>query len=343
MSNFRKKISMQDIGDKLNISKNAVSLALNNKPGVSEELRKMVFKTAENLNYPGIIKENRDKNKNILVIIKGEIVSTNTFYNEIFWSIEKQAKECGYNAIITTVNSSMEKELRLPEIFFDVKFGGALVLGIFDTGYILEVEKTGLPIVLVDSYYDELAIDSVVTANLEGAYRIVKYLIDNGHEKIGFIRPEQVTSSFYERWCGYNKAMFEHDLKIEEKYCKLDTSPLNESNSIVLEQYIDSLESYPTAWFCAHDRIAITLIGILDKKKIRVPENISVVGFDDVESAVIVSPALTTIHVKREIIGKKAIDMLINKIQKHGYDYINGSRICVYGELVIRDSVKRIK
>jgi hypothetical protein len=103
-------------------------------------------------------------------------------------------------------------------------------------------------------------------------------------------------------------------------------------------KYLDSMESYPTAWFCGGDRIAIALINALAKRNIRVPEDVSVVGFDDIEASRLIVPSLTTIHVKREEMASEAVDFLIRRMKEDGAKL----KVTLYGDLVVRESVKKI-
>ena len=108
------KVSLQAIADQLGVSKNAVSLALNNKAGVSAELRENIMKTARDLNYQGLNKKNNYKNNNLLMLIPEYIKSHPNFYNGLYWTIENEANLRGYNAVLACVDKNMEAELKLP-------------------------------------------------------------------------------------------------------------------------------------------------------------------------------------------------------------------------------------
>lgn len=341
MSKLRRKTSMQDIADHLGISKNAVSLAINDKPGVSEELKKMVFKTAEDLNYSGLGKISRKPGNNILVLIPEYIRNDTYFYNQIYWTIEKEAKIHGYNAILSSISPEMENNLQLPNLYYDLDIIGIMIIGVFNIEYVKKLLGTKLQVLSVDHFYDELSLDAIVTANEEGAFKAVKYLIDNGHRDIGYVGAIHMTASLYERWSGFNKAMLYHGLKINEEHCILNTSPLSVlfADPEELGKYVDRMDSFPTAWFCGGDRIAISLMEVLAKRNINVPEEISIIGFDDIDASRIVNPALTTLKVKREAMGKEAVDFFIRKI---GNNDGEKKKISIYGEMILRNSAKSI-
>ena len=337
----KKKVSLQTIADELGISKYSVSLALNNKPGVSDELRQKIFEIARDMKYEKIKRKPPDKNLNIVVIIPEYIRMDTYFYSVIYWAIENCIQSKGHTAILTSISKEMERELVLPGYFDELDIAGVLVVGVLSEGYIKKIQNTRLPMVSVDQYYDTINIDSVGTANEEGAYQVVEYLVKNGHTDIGFIGSIDVTSSIYERWCGYMKAMSAHKLKINMEHCVLAASPLETLFGVQeeLETHIAKLASFPTAWFCAGDRMAINLINILKKRGIRVPEDISVVGFDNQEISWTNVPALTTYNVKRTEMGRLAVERILEKIESSvGYT----TRIALHGEVIAIDSVKEL-
>lgn len=333
----RSKVSLQAIADKLGVSKNAISLALNNKPGVSEELRENIVKIARDLNYQGTGKKSPNKNNNFLMLIPEYIKSDPNFYNRLYWTIENEAKLRGYNAILACVDENMEAELKLPNIYYELNTGGIMILGLFESAYIQKITTLNLPLVSVDSVYEEYQIDAIGNANFESGYCMANYLIKKGHRDIGFVGPLNVRN-FFERWSGYCKAMQENHLTIEERHCIYHDSPMTIQyrDCDEVEQYVSKMESYPTAFICAGDHIAVALIGVLNQKNIRVPEDISIVGIDDIELSRLITPQLTTYAVDRSKIGFQAVDMLIQNIETQNG---GGKKMAIYGRLIERMSV----
>jgi DNA-binding LacI/PurR family transcriptional regulator len=331
------KVSLQEIADKLGVSKNAISLALNNKPGVSAELRENILKTARELNYQGLNKKNGTKNNNFLMLIPEYIKSDPNFYNGLYWTIENEAKLRGFNAVLACVDKDMEAELKLPNIYYELNTSGIMILGIFETAYVQMISALNRPLVSVDSVYEDYQIDAVGNANFESGYCMTDYLIKNGHRDIGFVAPMNVRN-FFERWSGYCKAMRENHLIIEERHCIYHDSPMTMQyrDGDEIQPYIAKMESFPTAFVCAGDHIAIALIGVLNQRNISVPEDVSVVGIDDIELSRMITPQLTTYAIDRSKIGFHAVDMLIHNIknQRGG-----GRKLAIYGSLVERMSV----
>jgi DNA-binding LacI/PurR family transcriptional regulator len=339
MAGKSSKISMQHIAEHLGISKNAVSLALNDKPGVSPELRERVLDAAQRFQYrlkPGF--KGQSRSSNILVLIPEYIRNDKIFYYDVFWAIEQRAKTNGMNSILFTVTKDMELQCRIPKLLEEMSFIGILMIGVFETRYVQLIIDLKLPTVTVDHYYDDIRMSAVITANSDESRRLMKVLIDLGHRDIGFIGAIHMTNSFMERWLGFQQAMTEAGLPVNLRHCITDSSPLEVlmANSYELEVLLNELEDMPTAWFCANDKIAIELIKLLSSQGIKVPDDISVAGFDDIEAARLVSPSITTIGVPREQMGKEAVDLLVRMNQNHDSNLV---KLSLYGDLIMRDSV----
>lgn len=342
MPRIKKKVSMAVIAERMGISKNAVSLALSNKAGVSEELRAAVRKTAQELGYTHNPNGGgAEKSRNILVLIPEYISADTFFYNDIYWSIEKESKTQGYTAIPTSVSAEAEGALEAPPILGQLDFCGIILVGIFRTAYVRRLLEAGLPVLSVDQYYDDLPVDAVVTANVQGAYTVVQHLIGQGHRSIGFVGSIGMTASLYDRWCGFRKAMEHNGLPVDPSLCILDSTELGDlmSDPDEMASFLDRMQTFPTAWFCGGDRIAITLIQALVRRGLRVPEDISVAGFDDIQASRVIAPALTTYHVRRELMGATAVDYLVHDLLRCPDERMI---ISLYGDLIPRDSVRTL-
>lgn len=342
MSKRKKSVSLQTIADQVGVSKYAVSLALNNKAGVSEPLRKQIIRVANEMGYVKSAKAMATKKLNIMVLIPEYIRDDTFFYQNIYWSIEKSIQEHGHTAIITSASEVMEKNLRLPDIFEETDIAGIIVVGQVSVPYMQYLLDTCLPCVSVDESYRTIDMDCVVSANEHGSFQMVQHLIDCGHTDIGFIGPLYATSSIYGRWVGYKKALEFNGLSVKYDHCITADSPKKSllSDFDELSQYLDQLPSFPSAWFCSSDGTAATLLNILRYRGIQVPEDVSIVSFDDQSIAAMVSPGLTTYHVPREEMGRTAVQLLLARIAEH-------SKVCqevsLLGYPVYRQTVKNLK
>lgn len=334
------KITMQELADRLNISKNAVSLALNNKPGVSDDTRQLVLTLANKLGYSIPSQKHNSDSNNIFLFIPEYIRDDSHFYNDIYWSADYYSGFAGYNLIMTTITQDMQRNNITPSILDEVNYIGIMLIGVFEESYAFHLTTLNCPLLTIDHYYYNLAIPSVVTANMEGAYYITRKVIEYGHKEIGFIGSIDLTSSIYERWCGFQRAISEYGILNNENYNIHDPSPLTSlfNNPDELYQYLTTFDKFPTVFVCAGDRIAVSCMQALQRLNMKIPDEISVVGFDDIELGKYTSPRLTTMHVKRKSMGEIAVKQLL-RISRSKAEF---NKIALNPTYVERESLKRI-
>lgn len=336
----KKKISMQDIADKLNISKNAVSLALMNKKGISEATRYKVQQAAKELGYGQFASE--EAGNNILVLVPERIMSYQDndhfqFFHDMIWGLEKSIRSRGYNAIVAPIDEEMEDGLKLPRLASEISYRGIILFGIVDKNYARLVWEMEVPLVMLDSYYRDLPCPTVTSANIEGAYEAASVLIAAGHREIGFIGPTNLTTSHEERWFGYWKAMQDHGLSVDKGYCLTGSQGYDETRREIAE-WLDGLDQLPSGFFCGNDRIAYILAGLLQERGISVPEQISIVGYDDLQYPAMPELQLTTVHVEKEKMCQAAAELLLSVSGRNR----EMMRVFVPSTLVIRKSVKEV-
>ncbi len=334
-----KKTSMQQIADRLSISKNAVSLALNGKPGVSEETRELILQMARKLNYPGPASGKAIADK-ILILVPAYIRNDHFFYHDIYWAAEVKAGQKGYTTLLATVTEDMQRQLQLPALYHEMNWAGVILVGTLDVDYVAHLMSIEPNLISVDQYYCGLDLSSLVTANLEGAYQMTEFAISQGHKDIGFVGSLRKTSSIYERYCGYQLSMISHSYPINPDRCIFDDSPLDTllSDPDVLRRALTNMEKLPSAWICSGDRMAIAMMQALTQIGLAVPHDVSIFGFDDLELSSMVTPPLTTMHVDRRAMGKRAVELLLaHQDPKTGH-----SKHALPTRLVVRGSHRSI-
>ncbi len=335
MSKRIKKASMQDIADYVGVSKNTVSLAVNNKPGVSDKRRAEILQAARMLHYGGLGTLANDAGDTVLVVAPSYVVDDRQFYPEIIWEVEQAARHEGLSMILTNITQSMQEHATLPALLRDRVPRGIILLGVLPPTYVARLLASELRVIHVDTYDIETPCPSVVTDNLVGAAQLVRYLHSQGHRDIGFIGPIRMTTSVFERWMGFQFAMRERDLPINQAHCLLDGS-YYVADDAEISSFLDRVvPNLPAAWFCGNDRMATTLIHALTARGIRVPDDVSVAGFDDADTAVQVLPKLTTMRVRRDLLAANAVRILCAS----EWSANPPIRLCVVPELVVRDSV----
>ncbi len=336
----RPKISMKDIAAELGISKNAVSLALGNKPGVSQELRERVFEVAARLGYRGHLDGKASDARKLLILTPEFNVQDRYFYADVYMGIQKQAQVTGHFTMLAGLTEQMIASRTLPEALREFDFNGILTVGVIPHDYLSVIFERRIPVIAVDNFYDDIPVNTVVTANEEGAFSVTRHLIDLGHRQIGYIAPIEKSASFFERYEGFMKAMIYAKLPTERSLSILEPWPLESlgKNQEEIRAGLKAMKRFPTAFVCGNDEIALAVINILRTEHgLRVPQDVSVTGFDDIDAARIFSPALTTYRVPRAQLGQEAVRFLLALIADQRHEHVITKR-SLYGSLQVRES-----
>ncbi|MCL2351571.1 MAG: LacI family DNA-binding transcriptional regulator [Firmicutes bacterium] len=339
MDGTKKKVTMADIAERLGISKNSVSLALRGLRGVGDDLRRRISETAAEMGYGGAARPDALRDACLAVVIPAYLQDDIFFYSEVLWAIDGEAKAHGASAVHIGVTAEMEANCELPAMPRGLRVIGILIVGVFSGKYVERLKEAGPPLLSVDIMY--VGLPYVGSSNLMGGATAARRLIGLGHREIGFIGPIYSAVSVYERWCGFGLAMREAGLDPGNGYNILggQTFKLFDSEE-VLEPYVRKIGKFPTAWFCAGDRIAIAMIHLLSRLGLRVPDDVSVMGFDDILAAQMVLPRLTTIRTDRKLMGRLSADYFFR--EENGGDAGTPLGRIVPFELVERESVKRL-
>ncbi|MFD1179104.1 LacI family DNA-binding transcriptional regulator [Paenibacillus puldeungensis] len=308
-----KKVVMQDIADRLNISKNSVSQALAGKDGVSEETRRKIIETAEEMGYRYPKKESDDDQKQVKTIglIASEFAfSMKNFFGEIYLSIEREAQRHGIKLLIQSVTPEMRDRLSLPSFIEDNQVDGILILSHVSTPYIEKVLAQDIPTVLIDHHHPLLQTDAVLTNNRFGAYTAVKHLLDLNHRDIAVIGHVDMSPSYQERWEGYLLALREHGLEAREDRMFIRVS----EDEASIDMIIRGIAEQPTAWFCLNDGYGFYVCSSLRNLGIQIPDKVSVCGFDNTHFSQMSVPKITTMDIDLPLFAHKAFAQLLWRI-----------------------------
>jgi LacI family transcriptional regulator len=320
-----KKVTMDDIAQKLGISKNTVSLAFRGMPGISRQTRELIHETGRELGYSYKSNSieadeasyaNHNNAQNICLILPKSTRGSRGFFINIQIGIEDEARLKGFNTIIHYLDDE-SKEFAVP---LSIKAGiiaGIIALGNISYEHTQAILNLKLPLVMVDNYFDSMKLDYILTDNICGAFAAVEHLIERNHKSIGFCGDIRASVGFYDRYQGYMKALHHYELTAEATYVlnEISMEKAVEQNFTLAVEAIRSIPKLPTAFFCSNDADAIALLKVLAYLDIKVPRDISVMGFDNIESSKNVIPELTTIHVEKEYMGKMSVDKLFSIIQ----------------------------
>jgi LacI family transcriptional regulator len=330
----RKSITMKDIAEKLDVSIVTVSKALSDKDGVSEELKEKIKALANQMGYryntmAKSMKEGLSYNIGIVVPDRF-IGKQQSFYLKFQKHITQALENYGYYGLLQILSPDDEHGLVLPRFYSEKRVDGMIILGQVSKSYIETLQNTDIPVVFLDFYDEHSNIDSVITDNFYAAYELTNYVIKCGHRNIAFVGNIHATSSIQDRFLGYYKSLIEHQLNLKPDFI----SDRDEQGLYIDYELPDPL---PDAFVCNCDEVAYNLIQKLQKLGYRVPEDVSVVGFDNDIHATLSQPQLTTVEVDMPEMSRIAIKILINKINKKQKEY---GRVPVTAKLVIRESVK---
>ncbi|MFY4774764.1 LacI family DNA-binding transcriptional regulator [Metabacillus sp. RGM 3146] len=310
-----KKISMQDIANQLNISKNSVSQALSGKPGVSEETRRLVKQAADELGYQysaGRMHQQGFKKapKNIALIASDYAFSLKSFFGEIYLSVEKELRERGMNLFIESISGEAKESLTLPALLSNHEIDGILILSHISTDYTEKIISTGIPTVLIDHHSPYLQADSILTNNRFGAFTAVEHLISLGHSSIAFVGDVEFSPSYQERYEGYLLALDKYGIEPIPEFIFKNAH----ENQDEIGQNIENIKTKPSAWFCVNDGHGFNVTAVLQQKGYKVPEDASVCSFDNGQLSQIATPRITTMEIDLNYFGKKAVEQLCWRI-----------------------------
>jgi Transcriptional regulators len=335
---MKSSISMKNIARELNVSIVTVSKALNDKDGVSEELKIKIKDLADKMGYRYnmMAKSMRDGlSYNIGVVIPEHFLGDDkSYYFSVFKHLSKIMEKYQYCAILQVLNSEEEDKVVLPKFYYDKKVDGLIVLGQVNKRYIKALQNIEIPTIFLDFYDENTNVDSITVDNYSGAYELTNYLIKSGHAHIAFVGDIYATSSIQDRYLGVCKSLLEHGIKLREDYVICDRDEHG--------RYIELKfpEEMPTAFVCNCDGVAYNVILKLKEMGYSVPEDFSVVGFDNDIYATISDPQITTVEVDVEEMAGTAVKSMLDKVKKENRKH---GRSMIKGRIVFRDSVKNIK
>ena len=331
-----KNVTMRDIAKKVGVSTVTVSKALTDKDGVGSELRAVIKATAEEMGYTysGIGDGfRRGRSYNIGVIVEEHYVDNSTtvfpFYMKMYNSINKQMSQFHYSVIMEAITSKMLVDHRMPDIVTERKVDGVIVLGQMKSDYLKVLRENKLPVVYLDFYDRTMEVPSVINDNVYGTYMLTNYLVSMGHRKIAYVGSIDATASILDRYLGYYRSLLTHQLKMPDDYIIPDRDD---------EGYFIDLQmpkEMPTAFVRNCDGTTNLLMKLLISRGYRIPQDISVVGFDNYSAEFDYNlPKLTTIEVNIEEMTKNAVEMIIRLLK--GEENLGGRKV-ISVKIIISD------
>lgn len=330
--------TIKDVAKKAGVSLSTVSLVLNHKKNVSEETVKKVQQAINELNYhprrsaQGLASK---KSGNIGFILTTDHFSkAEPFYTKIFLGSEIEARKHNYYIILTTIEPKFEKK-SIPRLLLERNVDGAILAGKVPDGLIHYIKNVDLPIIFIDYFPANDNYPAVLIDNIAGAKRAVKHLIHKGHHQIAFVGGDMSHPSIQERFLGYRQALEEAKIPYNKHLVIIDEDYPGDKNGYSAMCKLQKRKASFTSIFAANDAMAFGCMRCMKEKGINVPDDVALVGFDDVDVASQMEPHLTTMRVDKENMGALAVKNMVDMISSHK-KYLG--KILVPVELIIRSS-----
>lgn len=336
---LKKRPTIEDVARQAGLSLSTVSLVINNRGNVSDETRKKVNAVVERLAYHPTRSARGLASKtsgNIGFILTGEHFSqSEPFYTRIFLGTEFEARNHNYYILLTTVGNQFSRHSDVPRFLLERNVDGIIIAGKINERLVEYIQGLGLPIVLVDYDLPRTRISSVLIDNRKGARDVTLHLYNTGHRAIGFIGGDICHPSIAERCESFKETLLEVGLTPDEALMVTDEDDTRVENGSSAIHRMLSRGSKPTAIFAANDAMAIGCVRYLKEAGIRIPDDVAVAGFDDIDMAYHIEPRLTTVRVFKEELGKLAVQRLV-EIMNAKTQVVVTTHVPV--ELVIRES-----
>lgn len=332
----RKNVKLEDIARALDISIVTVSNALQGKKGVSDALREQVRETAQRMGYRSTVREKKERSSCIIGVAVAEkyVKEFPSFYMDIYQRIAGEAVKRGHLTVLEVVTREKE-ELETPfEPFLEEKIAGLILIGELKRGYIEAIrQRYAIPVVCVDYYdvYEDL--DYIVTDGFGGMAQVTEFLLEQGFRELMFVGTPTATKNITDRYLGYCRALMQAGIEEAQNQVLPDRNFQNGDYRIAVELP----GKLPQAFVCNCDKTAGILIEALARRGVRVPEDVSVTGFDDYKAVLPEGVKLTTYANDVKVIAQISMNTLLRRIE--GRAGAGGVRI-VEGGIVLGNTVR---
>ncbi|MCK3656393.1 transcriptional regulator [Pasteurellaceae bacterium Macca] len=334
--------TIKDVAKMAGVSTTTVSHVLNKTRFVAEDTTQAVWNAVQALNYsPSAVARSLKINTTKSI---GMIITTSEapYFAEIVLAVEEYCYRLGYSLFLCNTQNESEKIQNHLDMLINKRVDGILVMcSEYVEGSLTLLNRVNVPMVVMDWGPNDGKSDRILDHSFDGGYLATRYLIDNGHKDIAIIAGDLYKTIAKARYEGFVKAMTEAGLLIRKEWIfENDFEPEGgyESANNLLK-----LDHLPTAIVCGCDAMALGVISAITEKGLHVPQDISVIGYDNIHSSRFYAPPLTTIHQSKTRLGQMAMEVLLERIKAHADDSKSEPKVLeIYPELVVRSSVKNL-
>ncbi|MBT4504139.1 MAG: LacI family DNA-binding transcriptional regulator [Gemmatimonadetes bacterium] len=337
---MNKAITISDVAREAQVSISTVSRVLNRQHTGDPKLRERVLKIAEKFDYkPNAAARSLaggGEASRSMGFVMHSLISLGTYFGDVLRGAEEEAQTQGYGLYFSTANENLGvlSTGSEPKGLSGKAVGGVIYTGVLPDDFYQEVHEAGIPLVLINTYSPGEIDDCVMCDNFSSSYRAIKWLVELGHRRIACIACETGNISTDERVMGYRQALLDAGIEFDSALFPRAEDFLPQHGYRAMER-MTQLSSRPTAVFGVVDELAVGAIQCAREVGLRVPEDLSVIGMNDLEMAQICDPPLTTVRIFREEMGRVAVKRLVELIQNPQQ---RARRIDVLCELVKRAS-----
>ena len=312
------RATLKDVAQLAGVSSATASYVLNGKESISEETRKRVTEAMERLDYVPDLNARglslRDSKLIGVVVPQTEpgerLMFQNSFYSEVLGSIEYCARLKGYHILISATDAN-ESYLTLAK---KRNLDGIIVIGMYPDDFYRQMKKTQIPIVLIDSYCNDHYYHNIRIDDAYGSYLAASCLLRKGHREIAFFSGQlKENGVMKKRLAGYRQALEEYGLSFRKEY--VYEGQIDTQNGVAMAERLLAAHQPVSGIVCAADILAIGAMKGLFEKGVHVPEDISLIGFDDLEISQYLTPGLTTIRQQIPLKGQRAVELLLKHIE----------------------------
>lgn len=340
---MKPRVTIRDVAAAAGVSVATVSYVLNGKKKVSEQTRSVILDVIKELEYvPDLNARGLSvKDTKLIGIVVpqtepgSKLMFRNNFYSEILGSIEYHARQHGYHVLISATDVTEDYLNLIRERNLD----GVIIIGTYQNEFFEQLRQLEVPVVMVDSYCKFNCFHEVRIDDQQSSYLAVKYVLDAGHREIGLVSGLlHEDGVMQKRFKGYQQALAEYGIPFRKEY--IFEGNVDYDSGVELAGRIAEMKSPLTAVVATADVFAIGLMKGFYEMGIRVPEDISVMGFDDLEISEYLTPGLTTVHQEISLKGEVAVNLLVQNMADRD---MKKTKEILPVRLVERDSVKRLR
>lgn len=317
---MREKPTIIEIAQALNLSRNTVSKVINNKGGVSEKTAGIVKRYILQNEMPyGNQPQSVTGNGQPKYVVFTYCYETAEYFNNILSNVEETLKKNGYSLLLNIIRDNTANSISIPASLYDGTACGVISFNIFDERYWKEIISLRIPAVFIDTFYTPYRflnkVDIVTVESAGPVHELVSRFIGKGFTSFGYVGSPYYCYSMFQRWNTLKSTLEEHGLELEEKKCILEADGFDGPDAIsIAREILINMEEIPQVFIGANDLHAIVISKALQELGYRIPEDVSVVGFNNSTEAQRQIPPLSTVDAHPDLIGRTSAETLIARI-----------------------------